>query len=154
RHLAFHPLAAYAYAIQEIDSTMTAYAVSSGGQLTAMQTLSTRAAGATGTNTGAEVAVHPGRFLYGSNRGDDNIVRYTLDAGGRMTLAGHTPSGGQTPRHFSIDPTFKFLLVANQGSNDVVVFAIDPQSGALTAVGAPTAAPSPSFVGVVNLPGG
>jgi 6-phosphogluconolactonase len=151
--LAFHPAGAYAYAIQENDSTMTAYTITT-GQLAAIQTLSTRAAGAAGANTGAEVAVHPtGKFLYGSNRGDDNIVRYTLDAAGRMTLAGHTPSGGQTPRHFSIDPSGKFLLVANQASNNVVVFAIDPQSGALSAAGAPITAPSPSFVGVVTLPG-
>jgi 6-phosphogluconolactonase len=155
RHLAMHPSGAFAYVIGETASTMTALAFDAQlGRLTSLQTLSTRAAGVTGTNTGAAVAVHPsGKFLYGSNRGDDNIALFSIDASGHLTLVGHTPSGGQTPRDFTIDPTGAYLLVANQGSNNVVVFAIDAQTGALTPIGTPVSAPMPSFVGVVTLPG-
>src|SRR3712207_7532134 len=47
---------------------------------------------------------------------------------GRLTLVGHTPTGGKTPRNFAIDPTGAFLLAANQNSDSVVTFRIDPRS--------------------------
>jgi 6-phosphogluconolactonase len=48
-----------------------------------------------------------------------------------LTLVGHQKEGIKTPRNFNVDPTGKWLLVANQGSNSIVVFAIDPKTGAL-----------------------
>jgi 6-phosphogluconolactonase len=153
RHLAFHPSGKVAYSIQETVSTMTAYSYDAqAGQLTSMQTLSTLPTGFTGTNTGAEVWVHPsGRFLYGSNRGDDSIVEYALDAAGKMSLVGHTKTGGQQPRNFTIDSTGRWLLVANQSSNTVVEFSVDTSTGMLTQVGAPIVVPAgPTFVGTVT----
>ena len=153
RHLALHPNARYAYLIEESDSMMTAYSLDGAGHLAYLQRLSTRAAGASGANTGAEVQVHPsGKFLYGSNRGDDDIAVFALGSDGKMTAIAHTKTGGQTPRHFSLDPAGRFLLVANQGSGDVHVFAVDASTGTLSAVGAPITATAPSFVGVVALP--
>jgi 6-phosphogluconolactonase len=155
RHLAFHPNGQYVYIIQETASTITLYNLDAvQGTLSAMQTVSSLAEPFTGTNTGAEVAVHPnGKFLYGSNRGDDSIAIFSLDAGGHMKVIARQAAGGQTPRDFTIDPTGHFLIVANQDSNNVVVFSIDAATGLLTTAGAPITAPSPSFVGVINLPG-
>ena len=42
------------------------------------------------------------------------------------------PTGGKTPRNFTIDPTGAYLLAANQGSDSVVVFRIDPKTGRLS----------------------
>jgi 6-phosphogluconolactonase len=155
RHLVFHPDRKHAYLIDETSSAMEAFAVDpASGQLSRMQVLSTRPAGATGFNKAAEVAIdRQGRFLYGSNRGDDNIVIYALDAEGRMSLVGFQKTGGRWPRDFTIDPTGRWLLVANKRSDNVVVFAVDAHSGLLTETGAPVAAPAPSFVEVVALPG-
>ncbi len=155
RHLAFAPGGAHAYLINELDSTLTALSYdSTTGRLTAAQTVSTRAAGATGTNTGAEVVVHPsGNYVYGSNRGDNNLAVFRIaPATGMLTLVGHTSTGGMTPRNFTIDPTGTWLYAANQGSSTVVGFSIDPSTGALTPAGAPIAAVQPSFVGFVTLP--
>jgi 6-phosphogluconolactonase len=153
RHLTFAPNGQYAYLISELASTMTAYAYDhTAGSLTVLQTLPTVAAGITG-NTAAEVAVHPsGKFLYGSNRGDDSIVIYSLAATGMMTLVGYQKTGGTTPRDFTIDPSGRFLLVVDQDSNDLREFAIDGATGLLTAMGAPFTVPTPSFVGIVTLP--
>ncbi len=155
RHLALYPGKSFAYLINELNSTMTAYAIDSGGRLTSIHTLSTLPSGFSGSNTGAEVWVHPsGSWVYGSNRGDDSIVRYTLDSStGRMTLGGHDKSGGTTPRSFAIDPSGRFLLAANQGSNLTVVFAIDATTGALTATGNQVTTTGPTFVEVVLLAG-
>ncbi|HWE26351.1 MAG TPA: lactonase family protein [Polyangia bacterium] len=153
RHLALHPSRALAYLIEETDSMLAAYAVDAGGKLTLLQRQTTRAAGATGTNTGAEVQVHPsGNFVYVSNRGDDDLGVFAVGSDGTLTPIAHTKTGGQTPRHFSIDPTGHWLLVANQTSGDVRVFSIDTVAGTLTPAGAPVSATMPSFVGVVPLP--
>ena len=45
------------------------------------------------------------------------------------------PTQGKTPRNFEIDPTGKLLFVANQDTNNIVVFRIDPNSGRLTPTG-------------------
>src|SRR5690606_9498115 len=105
RHLAFHPTLGYAYLINELDDTITALSYDDAGVLSPLHTLPTLPNDANGgNNTTAEVAVHPsGGFVYGSNRGHDSIVVYTVDsATGQLTLAGHDGSGGKTPRHFSI----------------------------------------------------
>ncbi|HEY5246269.1 MAG TPA: lactonase family protein, partial [Acidimicrobiales bacterium] len=134
RHLAFHPDGATAYLIAETASTMTALDFdATTGTLTAVQTVSTLPAGFTGTNTAAEVHVHPsGKWLFGSNRGDDSIVVFALDASGHMTPQGFTKTGGTTPRDFTLDPGGAWLYAANQGTGDVVAFAFDAATGTLT----------------------
>jgi 6-phosphogluconolactonase len=47
----------------------------------------------------------------------------------------HVPTGGKTPRNFAIDPSGRYLLAANQKSDSVVVFRIDPDTGRLTPAG-------------------
>ena len=156
RHMAFHPTAAFAYVIDEVGDSMVAMSYdASTGRLTAFQTLSTLPDGADGSsNTCAEVAFgKSGRFLYGSNRGNDSIVIYDVDpTTGMMTLVGHQSTGGQTPRHFSIDPSGKFLYVGNQGSNDIVEFSIDADTGMLTQIDQVDLPSGPGFVGVILLP--
>ena len=138
RHFAFHPNGKYAYLINELHCTMTAFAYdSASGALTEMQTLTTLPEGFDGSNTCAEVRVHPGgEFLYGSNRGHDSIVVYRIDADrGTLTFVEHERAGIKTPRNFNIDPTGTFCLVANQSGDSVVVFRIDRKTGVLTPTG-------------------
>jgi 6-phosphogluconolactonase len=154
RHIAFAPDGMHAYLVNELGSTLVAYSFApSTGLLTSLQTVSTRASGATGTNTGAEIAVHPsGKFVYSSNRGDNNIAVFTINATtGMVTPVGHTPTGGMTPRMFAIEPTGTWMYVANQSSDNVITFAIDSATGALTQSGAPLAVTGPSYVGFIAL---
>ena len=89
-----------------------------------------------GNNSTAEVVVHPsGQFVYGSNRGHDSIAGFAVEPDGTLKPIGHEPTQGRTPRNFNIDPTGAYLIAANQGSNNLVVFRIDPQSGKLTPTG-------------------
>ena len=157
RHLDFHPNGRFAYVINELDLTMSAYAYDSKtGLLRELQVLSTLPAAAdkVGAST-AEVLVHrSGKFLYGSNRGHNSIVIFRLGEDGRMTLVGHQTRDIQRPRNFTIDPTGTLMLVANQDGASVTIFRIDQTSGKLDQVGPPTpVGPNPSFVGVVMLPG-
>ncbi len=154
RHFAFHPDGKHAYAINEMASTVTAFEYNpTKGTLAEVQTISTRASGGKPGNSTAEILVHPsGKFVYGSNRGDDSLAIYAVDATtGKLTLAGHQPTGGKTPRSFGIDPTGRFLIAANQHSNTLVVFRIDGETGLLKQVGEPVAVPSPVCVKFVPI---
>ncbi len=155
RHIAFHPNGKFAYLINEKNSTLGAYSLdSAAGTLTEVQTVSTLPAGFTGTNTAAEVWVHPsGSWVLGSNRGDDSIVVFAADpATGHLSGPTFTKTGGTTPRDFTIDPTGTFVYAANQGSGSVVPFRFDATAGTLTPTGAPVTVTAASFVGVVRLP--
>ncbi len=154
RHMAFHPTLNVAYVIAETASTVTAYAFDpKAGTLTPGQTVSTLPSGFSGTNTGAEIHVHPsGKWLFASNRGDDSIAVFSLDAKGAMTVHGFTKSGGMTPRDFSLDPSGALLYAANQGSGNVAPFRFDAASGALTSAGSAIAVTAASFVGFAALP--
>jgi len=141
RHFAFSPDGRHAYLINEIAMSMTAFNYDGEkGVLTETQTISTLPEGekVIPAFSTAHVEVHPsGKFLYGSNRGHNTIVAYSIDqATGKLTLIGHVPSGGKTPRNFGVDPTGQYLLAAHQDSNNVVVFKIDQTTGALTNTGA------------------
>jgi 6-phosphogluconolactonase len=146
RHLAFHPNGKFAYAVNELQSSVTAFSYDvSRGELHKLKTVSTLPKSFSGSNDAAEVKVHPsGKFLFASNRGHDSIAVFSIDSHtGTLTFVDHFPTQGKTPRNFEIDPTGKLLFVANQDTNNIVVFRIDPNSGRLTPTGQTLHVPSP-----------
>jgi 6-phosphogluconolactonase len=149
RHFSFHPKGNYAYVINEIQSSVTAFRYDrKRGAFDELQTESTLPKDFNGRNSTAEVEVdRKGRFLYGSNRGQDSIAVFSIDsAKGTLTPVEHTPTQGKTPRNFAIDPTGAYLFAANQGSGNVVVFRIDQQTGRLTPEGQKLEVPFPVCV--------
>lgn len=154
RHLALHPNGKFAYLVNETASTITSLVISATGTLGSPVSQTTRAPGSSGSNTGAEVAVHPsGNWVYASNRGDDSIAVFSVDpTTGKLTPVSNTKTLGKSPRSFAIDPTGTMLVAANQGSGTLTTFGISATDGALTAVGTPIAQPQASFVGFVQLP--
>src|SRR5262249_32745422 len=91
RHFAFHPTGKFAYVINELHNTVTAFRYDADkGTLTKIQTISTLPKDFTGRSYTAEVVVHPsGKFLYGSNRGHDSIAVFRINPEcGKMTAAG------------------------------------------------------------------
>lgn len=133
RHFDFHPSGKFAYVINEMVRTVTAFTYdATTGSLTEMQTLSTVPEGWKSGST-AELYAHPnGKFLYGSNRGHDSIACYQIDPkSGKLSLTEVEKTGGRTPRSFGIDPDGKFIIAANQSSGDLHVFSIDEKTGAL-----------------------
>jgi 6-phosphogluconolactonase len=140
RHLALHPQRRFAYVINEMQNTVTAFSRDAErGALTALQTISTLPADQkplTNYST-AEVLVHPsGKFLSGSNRGHDSIAVFAIDqTSGRLTFVETQPTQGSFPRGFGIDPTGGYLLAGNQRSDSIVVFKINAETGRLTPTG-------------------
>jgi 6-phosphogluconolactonase len=60
-----------------------------------------------------------------------------------LKLIEHVSTEGDWPRNFTLDPSGKFLLVANQRSDNVVSFAIDAQTGRLKPTGHTEQIPAP-----------
>jgi 6-phosphogluconolactonase len=138
RHFAFHPSGKFAYVINEMASTVTAFAYDAPrGAFKELQTISTLPKDFSGSNSTAEVQVHPsGKFLYGSNRGHDSITVFAIaPRKGTLTPLEQVPTQGKSPRNFGIDPTGSYLIAANQGSDNLVVFRINSKTGRLTPTG-------------------
>ncbi|MES2792835.1 MAG: lactonase family protein [Planctomycetota bacterium] len=139
RHFAFHPSGKFAYVINEMHCTVTAFAYDAEhGALKAIQTVTTLPNGFDGKDySTAEVQVHPsGKFLYGSNRGHHSIAEFTIDTEtGKLTPIGHQRENVKTPRNFGVDPTGQYVVVANQDGNSLVVFGVDPTTGKLKPTG-------------------
>ena len=145
RHLAFDPSGKHLYLIQELTGTIAAFTFVD-GKATLFQTISTLPEDYKGSLGSADIHVSPdGKFLYASNRGDaDNLAIYSIDATtGILKLVGHQSTLGKTPRNFNFDPTGNYLLVANQNSNNIVIFTIDHNTGLLTDTGKRINVPNP-----------
>jgi 6-phosphogluconolactonase len=146
RHLSFHPSGRFVYVINEIGSSLSAFAYDGErGAMTHLQTLATLPEGFSGANSCAQIVVHPnGRFVYGSNRGHDSIAIFAIDqSSGRLAPLGHESTQGKTPRNFNIDPSGTFLFAANQDTDTIVTFRIDTATGALTPAGHVAQTPAP-----------
>lgn len=105
-----------------------------GESVTKGEDISSLPADWTGNRSGAAVRAHPnGRFGYMSSRGHDSIFGARVDSDAlTLTPIGTWKSGGQIPRDFAIDPSGLWLIAAHQNSSDLVVFAVDPETGALS----------------------
>lgn len=137
RHITFHPNGEYAYLVNELNGSVVAFSYSD-GTLSELQTISTLPDNYTGQISGADIHVSPdGNYLYATNREDLNsIVTYSIDQeSGQLTKQGSTPTGGVHPRNFMIDPTGKYVLVANRHSDNIVIFDRNQETGELSPTG-------------------
>jgi 6-phosphogluconolactonase len=148
RHLVFHPRKNFAYVINEMGESITAFARNpNDGSLRAFQMAPILPANFHRFSAAAEIVIHPsGKFLYGSNRGHNSVTVLSIAENGRLTPVDFTPTGGKTPRSIAIDPTGKWLITANQESGTIFVFKIDQKTGKLIPTGQKVAVPAPVCV--------
>ena len=145
RHLVFHPNGKYVYLMQELTATVTVYK-NSNGRLTEIQNHSAHPLTYKGPAGSADIHVSPdGKFLYCSNRALSNTIGiFSINAAnGTIKLVGHQYTLGVKPRNFNFDPSGKYLLVANQETNEVVIFKRDLKTGLLSDSGNRIAVPKP-----------
>lgn len=133
RHLVFHPNGKYLYLVEELIGSVQAYKYKN-GKLKPQQTISIVQHKSSGKIGAADIHISAdGRFLYTSNRGDANELSvFSVNNDGNLKIVGHQSVLGLTPRNFTIDPTGNFLLVANQNSDEVIVFKRNKKTGELT----------------------
>lgn len=134
RHLTFSRDGKFVYLIQELDGRITVFDYNN-GNLRLVQEASVVQKKFKGETSAADIHISPdGRFLYATNRGTANdITCFEIRKNGKLKWKSNTNTLGKGPRNFTIDPSGNLLLVAHQYSNDVVIFKINKQTGALTA---------------------
>ena len=106
-----------------------------GGDPKEIQSVDMLPAGFKGTNGAAAIHLPPdGRFLYASDRLDASaIMAYSINKEtGELTFVQRQLTYGKNPRDFAIDPSGKYLLVANQDSDNILVFKINEATGVLS----------------------
>lgn len=134
RHIAFHPTLPLVYVANEIDSTVARLRFDAEhGKLSLIDAHSTLPAGWKGPNDVADIHVaSSGRTLYVSNRGHNSIAVFDIDRSSGALSPVQFAATENWPRNFGLDPTERWLLVAHEKANSIIVFARDPQSGRLT----------------------
>jgi 6-phosphogluconolactonase len=131
RHLVFHPDGASAYVVNELSNTVCRLGYESDtGVLRLLQSVDGLPQDAAPSYAADVLISADGRYLYATFRGADSIGTYALDKkDGTILTASLSDSGGKTPRSFTLSPSGKFMLVANQDSDMLVSLRLDPDSG-------------------------
>ncbi|UZW61223.1 lactonase family protein [Lysobacter enzymogenes] len=153
RHLLFSADGRHAYLTLEMSGEIVALDHDD-GRLRIVQTLALDPGRRQGNAAAALHLSADGRFLYASNRGEDNhIAVYAVDPGdGRLRPLQRRASEGRGPREFALAPDGRHVVVANQHSGNLVVIARDPASGELGATVQTLPMVSPSDVKFVPGP--
>lgn len=137
RHFTFHPNNKFAYCIEELSGSISAFKYET-GKLDSIQRIFSYSKLQDEYNS-ADIHISPdGLFLYASNRWDNEntISIFSIDQqNGKLKLVDHQSTFGDHPRNFTLDPTGNFLIVANQVTNNIVVFKRDIKTGLLTKTG-------------------
>lgn len=129
RHFTFHPDGKRAYLINELDFTLTAF-IYQEGQLTETDNKRCLPTDFTEWNSCADVHVHPnGHYVYASNRGHNSLAIFKI-AYENIEFLKNESTMGEIPRNFGIYENF--ALVANQSSDNIVLFDLDAETGMLT----------------------
>lgn len=138
RALRFHPNGRIAYCVCEMASEVDVLEWDAArGTLKQIQKISLIPEDYHGPTRGDDIVItRGGRFAYATNRDYDCLVTFAVDPkSGRLTFLARGSCGGKIPRHLALDPTEKWLLVANEGSDTITVFSRDVQSGKIAETG-------------------
>jgi 6-phosphogluconolactonase len=147
RHLAFDLTGRHAYVNGEMGLNITAFTLNpQTGALNSASTAPVFPKELTLPKNAdtAEVVVHPtNRFLYVSTRAYNSLSSFTIAADGSLTFLENLPLTVKGPRHFSISPNGRWMIVPGQRSHTVEVLQADPETGKLKPTGTSVELPGP-----------
>ena len=153
RHLAFHPNKKFVYCIEELSGMISGYAYNK-GIMTTIQRIPAHESTYAGPFGSADIHIsHDGKFLYASNRAkENNLAIFSIDPkNGTLKFVALHPTLGEHPRNFIIDPTGNYLLVANQFTNNIVVFKRDSKTGLISPSGTEISVPKPVCLQMIKV---
>jgi 6-phosphogluconolactonase len=137
RHIDFSLDKKHAYLLTEMGSNVFVFDYDN-GKFKQKQSISLLPDGFKGQTGAAAIHISPdGRFLYASNRLETNDISvFSINQEtGELTFVQRQSTLGKNPRDFAIDPSGKFLIVANQSSDSIFVFKIDSATGKISPTG-------------------
>jgi 6-phosphogluconolactonase len=146
RHLVQHPGGHTVYCNEESGGLVQVYAWDAEtGVLTPRQTIAC-AEDLSGIGTSEISLGGPGgRYLYVSSRGPRTIATFYVEEDGLLTAVGETPTGPGN-RHFTLDPSGRWMLVGAMGSHEIEVHEIGEEDGLPRATGHTLTTPTPACV--------
>lgn len=147
RHLLVHPQGNPLYLVHELSAELGVYTYVD-GKINQTQILLLTNPNYSGAVGAAEVGISAnGKFVYVSNRGDANEISvFEMGSDKQLNLVQRISSGGQMPRNFNLSPDEKFLLIAHQASNDIVVFERNTKTGEFSKTGLRIFIPKPVYL--------
>jgi 6-phosphogluconolactonase len=157
RHMAMHPALDICYVSNELFNTVCVARLDASDPLAVKARLipvqyESTLDGRPGVSYVSEIKLSPdARFLYVSNRGHNSLAIFSVLPDGRLERAGLVSTGGKFPRHFAITPDGKAMIVTNQDSGHVRVFARDANTGALEMTKEVCEVPAPNYIRFVNV---
>jgi len=134
RALQFHPNGRWAYCVCEMESSVLVLHWNPVvGTFTEVQKIFLTPKGYDGPiSTGCDIILtRDGRYAYAANRGYDMVIGFKVGAEGKLTEINRIGAGGKIPRFIALDPSERFLLAANQVSDNIAVFPRDGKTGTL-----------------------
>ncbi len=134
RHFVFHPTKDIAYVVNELSNSVIAANVDlTTGEFTEFDRETTLPEDITEHSQCADIHISSdGRFLYASNRGHHSIAAYAIADDGSIHLIDITSTEGDWPRNFMLTPNERHMLVANERSDNIVLFDRDIDTGRIT----------------------
>jgi len=148
RHICFDENYAYGFIINELTGSVTIIKHSiekneyeikgtfdASGQLSDSLKESVMTTTSIDTDLGAAAIriSSDGKFLYTSMRSDNTIRLFAFDPiAESLNYIASYPTGGKTPRDFTIDPSGQWLLVAHQDSDTISIFNVNSYNGTLS----------------------
>lgn len=134
RHLTFSPDGNFAYLAGELSSQISTLKYDSmTGSFEILQTLKTIPADWTKHNGAAAIkGSRDGNYVYVSNRGYNSLAVFKVQADHQLQLIQQISTEGDFPRDFALDPSEKFIVCANQNTDNVTLYSRDNQTGRLT----------------------
>lgn len=134
RHLAFHPNGSIAYLLGELNNSVTVLAYDQEtAEFTKLQKIPVLPKKYRGENSPAAIRVSKdGKFVYTSNRGHDSIVVFQIKDDGKLKKIQTIKTRGNFPRDFALDSSERFLVCANQNSDNLTLFERNEETGRLT----------------------
>jgi 6-phosphogluconolactonase len=128
RHLTFSNNGKFIYLAEELTGTISVFSFQN-EKAQWLQTVMSHPANYNGQPGSADIHMSPdNKYIYVSNRGEENnIAKFPVLDNGKLAEGKTTyfKTQGVMPRNFTISKDGKWLLVAHQGSDSIVVFKIN-----------------------------
>ncbi|MCO6173719.1 lactonase family protein [Flavobacterium sp. NRK F10] len=136
RHLVFSPKGNFVYVLQELDGTLSVLEWKK-NQLHLIQETTVAPNLFNGINGAADIHMsQDGKFLYVTNRGDANTISvFKVSGNGTLNMIQQISTQGSAPRNFTLSPDDAYVLVANQNTNNIVIYSRNTKNGTLTDTG-------------------
>ncbi len=149
RHLAFGPGGTALYILGELSVSLTACRFDpEQGRISPLNSASIVAEDFEGKHQSAAVRIHPsGQFIYATNREDiSNLAVFKREEDGSISRIQVLENVAYWPRDFNVTPDGKYLILAGGRSNQLELYAIEPETGMLNDTGASLYLPGPICV--------